>query len=125
VEAYILERTAVRWTTNITRLRSDDPQGLSNFGFCVGIYGDYAIAGAPNEDIDFDGGMQDCGEIHAGAYEIEETITHDSMVDVSATEAHGCRKADRSCSRRGHNLYIYKHTAFPAYTYITLTQECH
>lgn len=56
-EAYILERTGGgSWTTNITRLRADDPQGGAEFGFCVGIYGEYAIAGAPFEDIDFDGG---------------------------------------------------------------------
>ncbi len=60
-EAYIIERgdTFPNWLGNIQRLRAPvEFQGLeAEFGSCVGIWGDYAIVGAEDEDIDGDMGV--------------------------------------------------------------------
>ncbi|GJM14863.1 MAG: hypothetical protein DHS20C13_01900 [Thermodesulfobacteriota bacterium] len=58
-EAYILERTGgspPNWDSNIQRLRAPvEFRGEEfEFGSCVGIWGDYAIVGAEDEDIDGD-----------------------------------------------------------------------
>ncbi|MGB2692022.1 MAG: hypothetical protein WBC96_05975, partial [Thermodesulfobacteriota bacterium] len=82
-EAYILERTdgsAPNWNSDITRIRSQFPQGSAFFGACVGIWAEYAIGGSPFQNFSNPGsGLTDKGiatiyTIDDGSWPVEQTI---------------------------------------------------